>query len=191
MSEKPDLLLFGEWSSEGIEIKDPGLEKYISLRGTYVPLSCGRHERRRFRKSNVHIIERLANRLMSPGTNTGKKYKILKSVYLALKIIEKRTDGNPLQVIVDAIVNAAPREETTRISYGGIVYHSAVDAAPQRRVDISLRLIAEAIRRQSFNNLQTMSEILADELIATAQNNARSYAIRRKQDIERVALSAR
>ncbi len=191
MAEKPNLLLFGEWSAEGVEIRDPGLDGYICLQETYIPLTCGRHERRRFRKSNVHIIERLANRLMSPGRNTGKKYKILKSVYFALKMVEQRTGNNPLQIVVDAIVNAAPREETTRISYGGIVYHSAVDAAPQRRVDISLRLIAEAVRRQSFNSLRTMAEILADELMATATQNARSYAIRRKQDIERVALSAR
>ncbi|MHC4690922.1 MAG: uS7 family ribosomal protein, partial [Planctomycetota bacterium] len=92
---------------------------------------------------------------------------------------------------VDAVVNCAPREETTRISYGGIVYHTAVDSAPQRRVDVAIRLLANSVRRASFNNVRSVDEILAEQLISAGTNNPNSNAIKRKQDIERVALSAR
>jgi len=35
-----------------------------------------------------------------------------------------------------AVKTLAPREETTRIKYGGIGYQVAVDIAPERRVDL-------------------------------------------------------
>lgn len=185
------LKIFGLWNSQDVEVKDISLVRYINLKDRLIPHSAGRHEHKRFHKSNVHIIERLANKLMSPGKNTGKKILALNAVKSALQIIELKTGNNPIQTLVDAIVNCAPREETTRISYGGIVYHTAVDSAPQRRVDVALRLLAMAVRRASFNNVRSFEEILADQLILASTNNPNSNAIKRKQDIERVALSAR
>ena len=146
---------------------------------------------RDLKSSYVHIIERLANKLMSPGKNTGKKIMALSVVKSALQLIELKTGNNPIQVLVDAIVNCAPREETTRISYGGIVYHTAVDSAPQRRIDVALRLLAQSVRKSAFNNVRSFDEILAEQLILASTNNPNSNAIKRKQDIERVALSAR
>ncbi|MFX1505584.1 MAG: 30S ribosomal protein S7 [Promethearchaeota archaeon] len=189
ISEK--MKLFDLWDCKDIEIKDVGLVRYINLTERLVPHSAGRHEHKRFHKSYVHIIERLANKLMSPGKNTGKKIMALNVVKSALQIIELKTGNNPIQVLVDAIVHCAPREETTRISYGGIVYHTAVDSAPQRRVDVALRLLAQSVRKASFNNVRSFDEILAEQLILASTNNPNSNAIKRKQDIERVALSAR
>ena len=183
--------IFGLWDSQDVEVADISLKRYINLEERLIPHSSGRHEHKRFHKSYVHIVERLANKLMSPGKNTGKKILALNIVKAAMQIIELKTNQNPIQVIVDAIVNCAPREETTRISYGGIVYHTAVDSAPQRRVDVALRLIANAVRRASFNNVRAVDEILAEQLILAGTNNTNSSAIKRKQDIERVALSAR
>ena len=186
-----DMKLFGLWDCKKVEVKDISLVRYINLKDRLVPHSAGRHEHKRFHKSYVHIVERLANKLMSPGKNTGKKILALNAVKSALNIIELKTRDNPIQVLVDAIINCAPREETTRISYGGIVYHNAVDSAPQRRVDVALRLLAMSVRKASFNNVRTFDEILAEQLILASTNNPNSNAIKRKQDIERVALSAR
>jgi small subunit ribosomal protein S7 len=186
-----DMKLFGLWDCKKVEVKDISLVRYINLKDRLVPHSAGRHEHKRFHKSYVHIVERLANKLMSPGKNTGKKILALNAVKSALNIIELKTRDNPIQVLVDAIINCAPREETTRISYGGIVYHTAVDSAPQRRVDVALRLLAMSVRKASFNNVRTFDEILAEQLILASTNNPNSNAIKRKQDIERVALSAR
>ncbi len=191
MDISENMKLFGLWDCNDVEVTDISLVRYINLKERLVPHSAGRHEHKRFHKSYVHIVERLANKLMGPGKNTGKKILALNTVKSALKIIELKTGSNPIQVLVDAIINCAPREETTRISYGGIVYHTAVDSAPQRRVDVALRLLAMSVRKASFNNVRTFDEILAEQLILASTNNPNSNAIKRKQDIERVALSAR
>lgn len=186
-----NILLFNEWDCSNIEVKDEGLKRYISFRPCLLPHSGGRHEHKRFHKSNVHIVERLINKLMSPGRNNGKKMLAMNAMRQAFKIIHIRTGDNPVQVLVNAIMNSAPREETTRISYGGIVFHSSVDSAPQRRVDIGLNLIAQSIKSNTFNSLKSFEELIADQIVLAAENDTRSYAVKRKQDIERVALAAR
>ncbi|MHA1443400.1 MAG: 30S ribosomal protein S7 [Candidatus Hodarchaeales archaeon] len=191
MAASENMKIFGIWDCNDIEITDIGLKRYINLEERLLPHSSGRHEHKRFHKSYVHIVERFANKLMSPGRNTGKKNLTMNIVKDALQIVELKTKKNPIQVLVDAVVNCAPREETTRISYGGIVYHTAVDSAPQRRVDVSIRLLANSVKKSSFNNVRAVDEILAEQLILAGTNNPNSSAIKRKQDIERVALSAR
>ena len=186
-----NIKLFGKWDWEGIEIKDPGLRDYICLKPVYLPHSGGRHAKRRFGKADVNIVERLINKLMRGGRNTGKKHLAYNIVKKAFDIIYLRTGKNPIQVLVDAIQNAAPREETTRIAYGGIVYHVAVDVAPQRRVDLALRFIAEGAKMAAFSNPKSIEECLADEIILAANNDPKSYAIRQKDEIERIAAASR
>ncbi len=195
MSEKKavsiEVKLFDKWSYENIEIRDPSLKKYISLRPVFVPHTGGRHEHQRFGKSRVPIAERLINNMMKHGRNMGKKQLAYQIVKKAFDIIYLKTKENPLQVLVRAIENAAPREETTRIMYGGIIYHVAVDVAPQRRVDLALRHITDGARQCAFNNPKPIEECLADEIIAVANYDTKSYAISRKEEIERIALSSR
>ncbi|GAH18406.1 unnamed protein product, partial [marine sediment metagenome] len=159
---KQEVKLFNRWSFENIEIRDRTLENYINLKPIIVPHSAGRHEHRRFWKSSkVSVIERFINRLLAPGFigsrirgrkssfNSGKKLKLLRSLKDAFVLIELNSGENPIQVITDAIINTAPREETTRIAMGGISYASAVDIAPQRRVDLGIKYIVQAIGARS------------------------------------------
>ena len=186
-----EIKLFGKWSFEGVNVRDPSLKKYICLKPIWLPHTGGRHEHRRFGKSEVPIVERLINHLMKPGRNAGKKHLAYNIVKVAFDIIYYKTGENPIQVLVRAIENAAPREETTRIVYGGIVYFVAVDVAPQRRVDLALRHITEGARNCAFNNPKPIEECLADEIILASRYDMKSYAISRKEEIERIALSAR
>ena len=73
--EKQDIKLFEKWSFKEVQVKDLGLQRYISLKPMIVPHSMGRHEHKRFRKANINIVERLVNNLMQPGGNAGKKLK--------------------------------------------------------------------------------------------------------------------
>ena len=187
----PKFKLFGKWSLEDVEVKDIGLKDYISLRPIYVPHTMGRHEHHRFHKSKLNIVERLANNLMRPGKNAGKKARALKFIKNAFEIIHLRTGENPVQVLVRAIENAAPCEDTTRISYGGIAYQQAVDISPQRRVDLALRFIADGARRAAFSNPKPFEECLAEEIIAAANKSPESYAVQRRNEMERIALHAR
>lgn len=184
-------LLFGKWSFKDVEVKDPGLKRYICLRPIIVPLSMGRHEHNRFAKSEVNIVERLVNQLMRPGKNAGKKARAIKFVKNAFEIIHLQTGRNPVEVLVRAVENAAPCEDTTRIMYGGIVYHQSVDISPQRRVDLALRWIAEGARMAAFSNPKTFEECLAEEIILAANKDLKSYAIQRRNELERIALHAR
>ncbi|MEM0380909.1 MAG: 30S ribosomal protein S7 [Desulfurococcaceae archaeon] len=186
-----EIKLFGKWSYNDIVVLDPSLKKYICLKPVYLPHTGGRHEHRRFGKAEVPIVERLINKLMSPGRNTGKKHLAYNIVKKAFDLIYLRTGENPLQVFIRALENSAPREETTRIMYGGIVYHVAVDVSPQRRVDLALRFLAEGARNKAFNNPIPIEEALADEIILAANNDPKSYAIQKKEEIERIALSSR
>jgi len=191
MSEEGKIKLFKKWSFEEVEVQDPGLKRYISLRPVYVPHSMGRHEHKRFKKSEMNIVERLINNLMRPGKNAGKKLRAIKVVKNAFEIISLRTGKNPMEVLVRAIENSAPCEDTTRISYGGIVYHQAVDISPQRRVDLALRFLTEGARNAAFSNPKPLEECLAEELILAANKDMKSYAIQRRNEMERIALHAR
>ena len=183
--------LFGKWRLDEVEVKDPGLKRYICLKPMLVPHSGGRHEHRRFGKAEVNVVERLANMFMRPGPNGGKKTKALKIVRNALEIIHLRTRRNPVQVLVRAIENSAPREDVTKLSYGGIVYFKAVDISPQRRLDLALRHLAQGAREACFRSRKTPEEALAEEIIAAAENDSRSFAIRKKNELERIAYSSR
>jgi len=183
--------LYGEWSFEDIEIRDIGLKRYINLDPVYLPHSGGRHEARKFRKSNLNIVERLINNLMKPGSSGGEKSRINNAVKTAFTIINLKTGKNPIEVVVRAVENSAPNEDTTRIGYGGVVYRLAVDCSPQRRIDLALRYIVRGIREQTFGNRKTLEEIIADQLIGAANNDSNNFAVRRKQEVERIALSSR
>jgi small subunit ribosomal protein S7 len=186
-----EVKLFGKWSFGGIEVQDLGLKRYISLSPVYSPHTMGRHEHGRFRKAEVNIVERFVNNLMRPGRAAGKKERAVNVVRNAFEIVNLRTGQNPVSVLVKAVENSAPCEDTTRLSYGGIVYHMAVDVAPQRRVDVAMRLLTEGARKASLYNPRTLEECLAEELILAAGRDVKSYAISKRNEIERVARSSR
>jgi small subunit ribosomal protein S7 len=186
-----EIKLFDKWSFKGIEVKDLGLQRYVSLKPIVMPHSMGHHEHKRFGKANVNIVERLVNNLMRPGKNAGKKAKAINMVKHAFEIIDLRTGRNPVEVLVRAVENSAPCEDTTRISYGGVVYHLSVDVAPQRRVDLALRHICEGARQASINNPRSIEECLAEELILAANHDMKSHAVSKRHEIERVAQASR
>jgi small subunit ribosomal protein S7 len=189
--EEKEVKLFGEWSFKGIGVKDLGLQRYVSLKPVVIPHSMGRHEHKRFRKASINIVERLANNLMRPGKNAGKKAKVMNMVHHAFQIVSLRTGKNPIEVLVKAVENSAPCEDTTRISMGGIVYHLSVDVAPQRRVDLALRHLADGARQAAVNNPRSIEECLAEELILAGNNDMKSFAVAKRHEIERVAQASR
>jgi len=188
---KPDIKLFQKWTFNDITVKDPGLKRYLNLTPMVTPHSMGRHEHQRFRKAKVNIVERLINGFMRPGKNAGKKAKTTNFVKQAFEIIHLRTGKNPVEILVKAVENAAPCEDTTRVSYGGVVYHLSVDIAPQRRIDLAIRHITEGARKASANNPRSIQETIADELILAANHDIKSAAMAKRHEIERIAQSSR
>lgn len=188
---KEEVKLFGKWSFKGVEVMDLGLKRYVCLKPIAVPHSMGRHEHKRFGKANVNIVERLVNNLMRPGKNAGKKAKAINILKHAFEVINLRTGKNPIEVLVRAVENAAPCEDTTRISYGGIVYHISVDVSPQRRVNLALRYISEGARQASMRSPRSIAECLAEELILASNRDMKSYAVSKRHELERIAQASR
>jgi len=182
--------VFDKWDLKDIKVEDLGLINYICLDETLVPHTLGRHVRRQFAKSKVSIVERLMNKIMRTERNSGKKNKAYNIVKDSFEIINKKTKQNPIQVLVKAVENTSPREETTRIKYGGIGYQVAVDIAPQRRVDLSLGFLTRGTLQSAFKNKRSVAECLADELILASDHDTRSFAVGKKEEKERVARAA-
>ncbi|KAK9373152.1 40S ribosomal protein uS7 [Lipomyces chichibuensis] len=184
--------LFNKWSFVDVEVNDISLTDYIQIRQpVYLAHSAGRYANKRFRKAQCPIIERLTNSLMMNGRNNGKKLLAVRIVKHSLEIIHLLTDHNPIQVVVDAIVNCGPREDSTRIGSAGTVRRQAVDVSPLRRVNQAIALITIGAREASFRNVKTIAECLAEELINAAKGSSNSYAIKKKDELERVAKSNR
>jgi small subunit ribosomal protein S7 len=191
VAQPQEIKLFQKWSFKEIKVEDIGLQRYLNLTPMVAPHSMGRHEHQRFRKAKVNVVERLINSLMRSGKNTGKKAKATNIVKEAFEIINVKTGKNPIEVLVKAVENSAPCEDTTRISYGGVVYHLSVDVAPQRRIDLAIRHISEGSRAASVNTPRSIQEILADELILASNKDIKSAGVAKRNEIERVAQSSR
>lgn len=104
-----------------------------------------------------------------------------------------------MQVLVDAIANSGPREDSTRIGRAGTVRRQAVDVSPLRRVNQAIWLLctgkqtrfvfeqcsyirvhtfsgliqhlcfSPGAREAAFRNIKSIAECLADELINAAK----------------------
>ncbi|CAG0887377.1 unnamed protein product [Cyprideis torosa] len=189
----PEIKLFNKWSTEEVQVSDMSLQDHIACvkHPRYLPHSAGRYAVKRFRKTQCPVVERLTNSLMMHGRNNGKKLLAVRIVKHSFEIIHLLTGENPLQVLVNAIINSGPREDSTRIGRAGTVRRQAVDVSPLRRVNQAIWLLCTGAREASFRNIKTIAECLADELINAAKGSSNSYAIKKKDELERVAKSNR
>merc|ERR1712100_696159 len=126
------------------------------------------------------------------GRANGKKQQALQVVRQTFELIHLLTGKNPIQVLVDATANAGAREDSTRIGSGGVVRRQAVDVSPLRRVNQALFLMHKGAKESAFRSLKSIAETLADEIINASKASAQSsYAVRKKDEIERVAKGNR
>jgi small subunit ribosomal protein S7 len=67
-----------------------------------------------------------------------------------------------------------------------------VDVSPSRRLDTALRNIAIGTLNSAHKNKKSAAQCLADEIMfASKADMQRSFAVRKKEEKERVAQSAR
>ena len=189
-----DVKLFGKWTYDDVEVTDIALDDWIAVKpeqAVYVPHTGGRYQIKKFHKATCPITERLVCALQFKGQNTGKKNTAVRIVQQAFEIIHLLTDENPLQVLVNAVVNGGPREDSTRIGSAGVVRRQAVDVSPFRRVNQAVYLMANGARAASFRTIKSAAECLADEVINCSKGTINSSAIKKKDEIERVAKANR
>merc|ERR1711879_611859 len=154
--------LFGKWDLSEVQCKDMALADYIKF-----------------------------NAFMQKGRNNGKKMLSMRIVKHAFEIIHVMTGENPVQICVSAIMNGGPREDSTRIGRAGSVRRQACDVSPMRRVNQAIWLITTGAKNAAFRNMKTIAECLADDLMNAAKGSSNSFAIKKKDELERVAKSNR
>eukprot|EP00310_Coccolithus_braarudii_P018100 CAMPEP_0183336348 /NCGR_PEP_ID=MMETSP0164_2-20130417/4352_1 /TAXON_ID=221442 /ORGANISM="Coccolithus pelagicus ssp braarudi, Strain PLY182g" /LENGTH=195 /DNA_ID=CAMNT_0025505849 /DNA_START=37 /DNA_END=624 /DNA_ORIENTATION=- len=189
-----EVKLFNKWSYEDINVSDLSLADYIAVKdkhAVYIPHTAGRYQKKRFRKAQCPLVERLVCSMMSHGRNNGKKLMAIRIVKHTFDILNLMTGKNPIQVFVDAVQNAGPREDSQRIGSAGVVRRQAVDVSPLRRVNQAIHLMTTGARDSAFRNIKSIAECLADEINNAANDSQNSYAIKKKDEIERVATANR
>jgi small subunit ribosomal protein S7 len=195
----PDFQLFDKYNFN-IIIKDPGLAKVISLKPIIIPKSSGRLSQQRLARAKVNIVERLMAHLMVPGHKGKKHLRTSKMAsgrfYTAFNIVNsafdriQREGKNPLEVLVRAIENTAPREEVMNLLISGQRIAKQVDTSPMRRLDLSLRWIAEGTFQLSFSGKKAKDALY--EILMGAYNNLDScFPVSKRIDTERQAASSR
>ena len=197
-----EVKVFNRWDAIGVKAADPGLISYITISPRFLPKTGAKYAKQKFHKSKVFILERLMNKMMvaghrakkhkiSSGHNSGKSQLVSRIMIKVLEQLEIKTKHNPIQVLITAVENAAPREEIIAIEYGGARYPKAVECSPQRRIDLAIRFITQGASQKAFNSKKSIEECLTEEILNAFNLSPNSNAISKKNELERQADSSR
>ncbi len=184
-------LVFSKWDAAEVTCSDPGIAPYINLTTIGMPLSGGRHANQWFGKQRLSLIERFTNGLMRRGPNSGKKSTTVSALRDALDIIHERTGENPLQTLIDAIVNSAPCEGITRIRFGANSQPKAAEVSPSRRVDVAIRNLTTGATGATVKSKRSLTQCIVNEVMKAAEGDVSSFAVAKREETERIAASAR
>ena len=193
--------IFDLYETEGIQVKDIGLKDAINLTPKLALKSHGRNVQK-FGQTKVNIVERLINKIgvaghrgkkhkLMVGTSTGKYSKNAGIVLNAFEQIAKKTGKNPVEILIKAVENSAPRDEITVIEYGGARYPQAVDVSPLRRVNLALKHIIHGASEKAFGKKKDLAQGIAEEIMLASEGNQESFAVKKKIESEKQADSAR
>lgn len=197
--------VFGKWDLTDVKVKDAGLVPYINLDNKLSMHTFGEVTATGKGKDKINIVERLINKLMRSGQgkkklggkiyrgrmNCGKKTTTLKAVDLAFDTIYKKTGKNPVQILVNAIENSTPNEDVTRLKQRGVASAESVDVSPSKKLDEALKNIVLAVFANTFKTKASFDNILANEILLASSRDPKSYAVKRKDEVERIAKSSR
>ena len=189
-----NIKLFNRWDYNGLKIEDISLVNNLAVGekfANFLPHTQGKYACKKFKKSQCPLIERFVCAMMMHGRNSGKKLKAIRILRDSFELINLITNENPIQILINAVVNSGPREDSTRIGSTGSIRRQAVDVSPLRRVNIGIQLLAKGTREASFKSIKSIAECLADELINASKGSSNSFAVKKKDEIERVAKASR
>jgi len=127
------------------------------------------------------LVHKLINKVMVDG----KKSKVEKIVYGAMRILAEKTSEQPLEALHKAIENLKPILEVRPRRVGGATYQVPMEVPPRRQISLALRWLVEAARNRSGRGNYTMLEKLSNELLDAYHN--RGNAIKKREDTHRMA----
>ena len=129
-------------------------------------------------KFNSELVTKIINYVME----CGKKSTAERIIYGALKHIDEKVEGDPLEVLIRAIDNMKPRVEVKSRRVGGATYQVPVEVSRDRQLALALRwLKASAQGRRGI----PMKQAIAMEIIDAFNNQGN--VIKKKDDTHRMA----
>jgi small subunit ribosomal protein S7 len=123
-------------------------------------------------------VSKFINSLMLDG----KKSTAERIFYDAMRVIEEKTGQPAVNVFKQALNNVKPVIEVKSRRVGGATYQVPVEVRPERRNALAQKWLITYARGRGD---KTMSERLANELMAAARNEG--SAIKKKEDTHRMA----
>ena len=126
------------------------------------------------------LVTQLINKVMLHGKRTVAET----IVYDAMKIVELKTEAEPVATLKRAIENIKPPLEVKCRRVGGATYQVPIEVRPRRANTLSIRWLVDFSRKRRE---KTMAECLAGELMDAA--NGLGAAIKRRDDMQKMAES--
>lgn len=127
---------------------------------------------------NSRLLSMMVRRIMRHG----KKSIANRIIYDAMKTIEERTGGDPLETFERAVRNVTPLVEVKARRVGGATYQVPMEVRSDRGTTLALRWLIQFSRQRSG---KTMAIRLANELMDAA--NETGNAIRKREETHRMA----
>ena len=130
------------------------------------------------------------NRLVAQLINTvlldGKKSIAEDIVYGAFKLVEEKTQQDPLSVFKKAMDNVRPTLEVKPKRVGGATYQVPMEVNSRRANQLAIRWLVDFSRKRKEH---TMKQRLAAEIMDAAENQGAS--VKRREDVYKMAESNR
>ncbi len=129
-------------------------------------------------KYNSELVAKIINYVMERG----KKSTAESIVYGALDEIQKKTNENPLEILIKAVDNMKPRVEVRSRRVGGATYQVPIEINRHRQLALALRwLISHSHARKGV----PMKRAIAGEIL-DAYNN-QGAVIKKRDDTHKMA----
>lgn len=127
---------------------------------------------------------RLVTQFVGSLLYDGKRSKAERIFYRAMEELSAKQSEPPLSLFRQAVENVKPLVETKTRRVGGASYQIPVEVPPDRRTSLAIRWLIHAARERSGKSMQ---EKLAAEILDAAQGASQSGAIRRKEEVHKMA----
>ncbi|MEO8892547.1 MAG: 30S ribosomal protein S7 [Coleofasciculaceae cyanobacterium] len=127
---------------------------------------------------NSRLVSMMVRRIMRHG----KKSVANRIIYDAMKTIEERTGGDPLETFEKAVRNVTPLVEVKARRVGGATYQVPMEVRSDRGTTLALRWLIRFSRARAG---KTMASRLANELMDAA--NDTGNAIKKREETHRMA----
>lgn len=127
---------------------------------------------------NSELVSKFVNNIMLDG----KKSTAYTIFYSAMDLVSKKSNEDGLELWKKALENVTPHVEVRSRRVGGATFQIPQEIRPERKLSMGMKwLISYSAKR----NGRTMSEKLADEIIAAAKEEGAAF--KKKEDTHRMA----